>query len=77
MPPIFGVPFPLTRRLGRSAATPPLADQINAVLATPVPFIVSVLPVFLATWWLFNWRYKAVFDKQKELYDMSAWKLAT
>jgi hypothetical protein len=54
---------------------PTLSDQIDAVLRAPTLFFLTFFALLLAIaatlWRTFDWRYKAVFDKQKELYDLS------
>jgi hypothetical protein len=50
---------------------PPLYEQINAVLAAPIPFFIAVVVIAWAAWHAWQWRFKAVFEKQKELYDLS------
>jgi len=48
-----------------------LSQQVGAVLAAPIPFVITLLPIGFAMWGAWQWRYKAVFGKQKELYDLS------
>jgi hypothetical protein len=50
---------------------PSLYDQLGAVLAAPILFFVLVAIIAWAAWRAWQWRFKAVFEKQKELYDLS------
>jgi hypothetical protein len=50
---------------------PSLYDQLGAVLAAPIPFFIAVVVIAWAAWRAWQWRFKAVFEKQKELYDLS------
>jgi hypothetical protein len=46
-------------------------EQLSAVLAAPIPFFVAVVIIAWAAWVAWRWRFKAVFEKQSELYDLS------
>ena len=48
-----------------------LNEQLSAVLAAPIPFFIAVALITWAAWHAWQWRFKAVFQKQKELYELS------
>jgi hypothetical protein len=50
---------------------PSLYEQLGAVLAAPIPFFIAVVVIAWAAWRAWQWRFAAVFNKQKELYDLS------
>ena|SRR6516225_6332488 len=50
---------------------PSVADQISAVLKAPVLFAIALIFFWLAIWRLLEWRYRAVNDKTKELFELS------
>jgi hypothetical protein len=50
---------------------PSLADQISAVFAAPILFLIALVFFWLAIWRLLEWRYRAVIDKTKELAELS------
>ena len=48
-----------------------LSDQVGAVLTAPIPFIIALVPLGVAMWGAFEWSYRSVLNKRKELYDLS------
>jgi len=54
-----------------SAAMPPLADQISAVLSAPIPFLITLVAFGIVVWRVFEWRYRAVIEKMKEMSELS------
>jgi hypothetical protein len=50
---------------------PSLYEQINAVLAAPIPFFLAVIVVAVIMWRGGEWLYRSVLNKRKELYDLS------
>jgi hypothetical protein len=50
---------------------PSVSEQFGAVIAAPVPFFIAVAVIAWAAWRAWQWRFKAVFEKQRELYDLS------
>jgi hypothetical protein len=48
----------------------PVNDQWDAVFATPIPFLLAVGFVAAGIWAAMLWRYKAVNEKQTELYEL-------
>jgi hypothetical protein len=51
-------------------------EQLGAVLAAPIPFFIAVVVIAWAAWRAWQWRYKAVFEKQTELYAPSRQEVA-
>jgi hypothetical protein len=49
---------------------PPVNDQWNAVFATPIPFLLTFGFVAAGVWAAMLWRYKAVNEKTRELYEL-------
>jgi hypothetical protein len=50
---------------------PSVAEQISAVLKAPILFAIALFFFWLAIWKLLEWRYRAVNDKTKELFELS------
>ncbi len=50
---------------------PAPSEQLAAVLAAPIPFFIVVAIIAFAAWRAWQWRFKAVFEKQKELHELS------
>jgi hypothetical protein len=50
---------------------PSLYEQINAVLAAPIPFFLAVIVVAVIVWRGGEWLYRSVLNKRKELYELS------
>src|SRR5262245_55058770 len=48
----------------------PVNDQWNAVFAAPLPFFLAMVAVATVIWAAMLWRYKAVNEKQTELYGL-------
>lgn len=48
----------------------PVNDQWTAVFAAPLPFFLALVAVAAAIWGAMLWRYKGVYEKQTELYDL-------
>jgi hypothetical protein len=48
-----------------------LSEQLSAVFAAPIPFAIALLPLGAAMWGAFEWSYRLVLNKRKELYDLS------
>jgi hypothetical protein len=46
-------------------------DQISAVIAAPIPFAIALVVFGVVFWRVFDWRYRAVIDKMKELSELS------
>jgi hypothetical protein len=55
---------------------PSLYDQVSAALAAPIPFFVVVAIIAWAAWRAWRWRFKAVLEKQTELYTLSREEVA-
>jgi hypothetical protein len=51
---------------------PSAVDQINAVFNAWLPFILAVIFVGAVMWRALAWRFNAVMEKRKELYDLLA-----
>src|ERR1700730_4949054 len=50
---------------------PTLIEQLNSVFAAPIPWFIALVAIVAGTWRTFEWRYKAVFEKQAELCNLS------
>ena len=50
---------------------PSLADQFAAVFSAFVPFCVALVFFGVVCWRAFEWRYRAVIDKMKEMSELS------
>jgi hypothetical protein len=50
---------------------PSLYEQINAVLAAPIPFFLAMIVVAVVVWRGGEWLYRSVLNKRKELYELS------
>ena len=50
---------------------PSLSDQIAAAFSAIIPFSFALLAVSIVVWRLFKWRYEAVIEKTKALYELS------
>jgi hypothetical protein len=50
---------------------PSVYEQFSAVLAAPIPFFLAVAIIAWAGWRAWQWRFRAVFEKQTELYELS------
>ena len=50
---------------------PSLYEQINAVLAAPIPFFLAMIVVAVVVWLGGEWLYRSVLNKRKELYELS------
>jgi hypothetical protein len=50
---------------------PSLSEQFAAALSALVPFSLAVLVVGIVIWRAFEWRYQAVIEKTKSLYELS------
>jgi cytoskeletal protein RodZ len=50
---------------------PSLYEQLGAVTAAPIPFFIALIVIAWIAWRAWQWRFKAVFEKQKELYEFS------
>jgi hypothetical protein len=48
-----------------------LSDQVSAVLTAPIPFTIALVPLGVAMWAAFEWAYRSVLNKRRELYDLS------
>jgi hypothetical protein len=55
---------------------PSLADQISAVLSAPIPFLITLIAFGIVVWRVFEWRYRAVIGKMKELSELSRTEVA-
>jgi hypothetical protein len=49
---------------------PPVNDQWDSVFATPIPFLLALGFVAAGIWAAMLWRYKAVNEKTRELYEL-------
>jgi hypothetical protein len=54
-----------------STAMLSLTDQIDAVLHAPIPFFIVLVAISGVIWGVFEWCYRAVITKTRELYDLS------
>jgi hypothetical protein len=50
---------------------PSPADQLSAVLNAPIPFLIALVFLAWGMWRTFEWRYRAVIDKMKEMAVLS------
>jgi hypothetical protein len=50
---------------------PTWQDQISAVIAAPIPFAIALVVFGVVFWRLFEWRYRSVIDKMKELSELA------
>ena len=50
---------------------PSLSDPIASALSVPIPFLFAVVAISVVIWRVFEWRYRAVIEKTKVLYDLS------
>jgi hypothetical protein len=48
-----------------------LSEQIGAVFAAPIPFVIALLPLGGAMWGAYEWAYRSVLNKRRELYELS------
>jgi hypothetical protein len=45
-----------------------LSEQLSAVFAAPIPFAIALVPLGVAKWGAFEWSYRSVLNKRKELF---------
>jgi hypothetical protein len=48
-----------------------LSEQLSAVFAAPIPFAIALVPLGVAMWGAFEWSYRSVLNKRKELFELS------
>jgi hypothetical protein len=48
----------------------PVTEQINAVSNAPIPFFFAVLAISIAIWGAFEWAYRAMYNKARNLSEL-------
>ena len=50
---------------------PTLIEQLNSVFAAPIPWFIALVAIAVVMWRVFEWAYRSLLNKRKELYELS------